>query len=376
MNLSGKHNSSLLFANFNQDYSGISVGTPDGFRIFSCDPFVNIFTQNDGGIGIAEMLFMTSLVAVVGAGDQPDRSPRRLQIINTKSRSIICEQNFVTAILSVKLNKKRMAVVMETKIHIYDISTMKILHTIDTFPNPKGVCAFSPCHKKSYLAYPASQSSGDVYLFDTLSLQTVSSVTAHKAGIVAMAISHDGLLLATASEKGTIIRVHELPNMSKSESFRRGTYPAGITSISFSRDERYLAAASDTGTVHIFKVSLQGVGQEGGSSSSSSGLSSAVMSIPMFANLASAYLPDVISQAWEPQRDVAHIKLPTLGIPALTGIVADPNSPSIKIIILTGDGFYYTYSLDPTSNQGELKLIQEHSLLMDATEPPPPPRVL
>jgi autophagy-related protein 18 len=258
MNLSGKYNSSLLFANFNQDYSGISVGTPDGFRIFSCDPFVNIFTQSDGGIGIAEMLFMTSLVAVVGAGDQPTRSPRRLQIINTKSRSIICEQNFVTAILSVKLNKKRMAVVMETKIHIYDISTMKILHTIDTFPNPKGVCAFSPCHKKSYLAYPASQSTGDVYLFDTLSLQTVSSVTAHKASIAAMAISQDGLLLATASEKGTVIRVHGLPNMAKCESFRRGTYPAGITSLCFSLDSRYLAAASDTGTVHIYRVSFQG----------------------------------------------------------------------------------------------------------------------
>jgi hypothetical protein len=30
------------------------------------------------------MLFCTSLVAVVGAGDQPTSSPRRLQIINTK----------------------------------------------------------------------------------------------------------------------------------------------------------------------------------------------------------------------------------------------------------------------------------------------------
>jgi len=144
-----------------------------------------------------------------------------------------------------------MVVVMETKIHIYDISTMKILHTIDTFPNPKGLCAFSPCHKKSYLAYPSSPGTGDVYLFDTLSLQTVSSVTAHKTSIAVMTISHDGLLLATASEKGTVIRVHALPNMTKSESFRRGTYPAGISSLCFSQGERYLAAASDTGTVRI-----------------------------------------------------------------------------------------------------------------------------
>jgi hypothetical protein len=30
------------------------------------------------------MLFCTSLVAVVGAGDKPSASPRRLQIVNTK----------------------------------------------------------------------------------------------------------------------------------------------------------------------------------------------------------------------------------------------------------------------------------------------------
>ena len=77
----------------------------------------------DGGIGIAEMLFMTSLVAVVGAGDQPTRSPRRLQIINTKSRDIICEQNFVTAILSVKLNKKRCATLSLTALPFLPVSS-------------------------------------------------------------------------------------------------------------------------------------------------------------------------------------------------------------------------------------------------------------
>ena len=40
----------------------------------------------DGAIGIAEMLFCTSLVAQVGAGEQPSLSPRRLQLTNTKVR--------------------------------------------------------------------------------------------------------------------------------------------------------------------------------------------------------------------------------------------------------------------------------------------------
>ena len=44
------------------------------------------FVVADGAIAICEMLFQTSLVALVGVGDEPTMSPRRLQIINTKVR--------------------------------------------------------------------------------------------------------------------------------------------------------------------------------------------------------------------------------------------------------------------------------------------------
>jgi hypothetical protein len=39
---------------------------------------------DDGAKGIVEMLFCTSLLALVGAADQPKSSPRKLQIVNTK----------------------------------------------------------------------------------------------------------------------------------------------------------------------------------------------------------------------------------------------------------------------------------------------------
>jgi hypothetical protein len=45
------------------------------------------FELDDGARGIVEMLFCTSLIALVGAADQPSSSPRKLQIVNTKVRS-------------------------------------------------------------------------------------------------------------------------------------------------------------------------------------------------------------------------------------------------------------------------------------------------
>ena len=48
----------------------ISVGTRQGFAIYNCEPFSKCFQEDIGGIGVAEMLYCTSLVALVGAGDQ------------------------------------------------------------------------------------------------------------------------------------------------------------------------------------------------------------------------------------------------------------------------------------------------------------------
>jgi autophagy-related protein 18 len=55
------------------------TGTSKGFRIYHTDPFSRIFSSDDGNIAIIEMLFSTSLVAMI-------LSPRHLVIQNTKVR--------------------------------------------------------------------------------------------------------------------------------------------------------------------------------------------------------------------------------------------------------------------------------------------------
>ena len=81
---------------------------------------------------------------------------------------------------------------------------------------------------------------------------------AHSAALqAAMCWNHDGSLLASASQKGTVLRVHRLPQASKAFTFRRGTYPATIHSLAFSPPKvkpPLLCAASGHGTVHLFRL--------------------------------------------------------------------------------------------------------------------------
>ncbi len=72
-----------------------------------------------------------------------------------------------------------------------------------------------------------------------------------------MCWNHDGSLLASASVKGTVLRVHRLPQAAKAFTFRRGTYPAPIHSLAFSPasvQPPLLCAASGHGTVHLFRL--------------------------------------------------------------------------------------------------------------------------
>ncbi|KYQ89796.1 autophagy protein 18 [Tieghemostelium lacteum] len=356
---SGKYKLDLLFVNFNQDFSCIAVGTVDGYKIFNVEPFgLTYSSQSNGGVGIVEMLFSTSLVSTVGSGDN-NSTQRKLFINNIKTNMTICDLNFVTAILSVKMNKKRIVVIMETKIHIYDINNMKLLETRETAPNPKGLCALSPSNN-NYIVYPASTSNGNILVMDICTLETVNLIQAHKSQISSLAINKDGTLLATASDKGTVIRVYTLPNANKSIQFRRGTTAAIIHSMTFSYDSKFLTVCSDKETIHIFKVDFndsQNYYSGGsGSGTTNGGNYSPTSSTTMVSKL-NSYLPEMFSQVWDPIRDFARIKIPQ-GIPSICALSQNNKTA----MVLTAEGLFLQYHFDEQIG-GDLKLAAEHSFM-------------
>lgn len=193
---------------FNQDSSCLSKGTETGFSIYNLDPIELRYRDATESIGCVEMLYCTSLVVLIGSGLTPGSSPRKVKLVNTQNKETICELNFATTVLSVKLNNQRMVVCLEKHIHIYDLATVNCLQVLSTSVNLKGLMSLSD-HHTSYLAFPvagtatAGEPEGEVVLYDTVALRLISQIKAHKKPVVAVEFSPSASLLATASETGT-----------------------------------------------------------------------------------------------------------------------------------------------------------------------------
>ncbi|PPD88720.1 hypothetical protein GOBAR_DD14337 [Gossypium barbadense] len=281
----------ILCASFNQDNSGFAISTKDGFKIIDSNTGRLCYDRAVGAFIIVEMLYSSSLLAIVGAGEQPSLSPRRLCLFNTTTGAPLREMNFLTSILAVRLNRKRLiacvmlspflqelveivvigsedcyvmagalVVVLQEKTYIYDSNSLSMLDTIDTVPNLKGLCAFSPSLEGCFLALPASTAKGAVLVYNVMELQLHCEIDAHRSPLAAIALSSNGKYIATASEQGTIIRVHLVSEATKSYSFRRGTCPSTIFSLSFAPSLQLpdiLVATSSSGSVHIFSLGFE-----------------------------------------------------------------------------------------------------------------------
>lgn len=347
--------SELYFISFNQDATTLSVGTRSGYKLFSLSPLsaekLEPPVEKEGGeVCIVERLFSSSLVALVELSN-----PRKLRVCHFKKNSEICTYSYPDSILSVKLNRQRLLVVLRQHLYIHNIRDMKVMHTIrDTPNNPTGLCALSSDNENGYIAYPGSNQNGEVLVFDAINLKAVATIMAHDSQLVALTFNAQGTKLATASATGTVIRVFSVPQGEKLVEFRRGVKRAQISCLSFSPEDTYLAISSCTDTVHVFRLSepqeeKHGEDQQGWISYFGKALSSSA-----------TYLTSQVTDAFSQSRAFAMMKLPKTGLKTICAMTVVDGVH--KVMVATSEGMLYVSSVDGREG-GECRSPVEYRLL-------------
>lgn len=158
-------------------------------------------------------------------------------------------------------------------------------------------------------------------IVNCITLVPVCVIAAHRSAISRVAFNVEGTLLATASDKGTIIRVFNPLTGQKLHQLRRGAYPAVIYYLSFSLRSDFLCVTSDSDTAHIYRLQGNALGRiDGGSNGTGNGTGKGsgggLRSSLHLGGTMSAILPERMGEALESVRDFAHIKIPAAASPS------------------------------------------------------------
>ncbi|KAI9295480.1 WD40 repeat-like protein [Neoconidiobolus thromboides FSU 785] len=361
--------SGLLSTSFNQDFGCIAIGTDKGFKIFNSDPLHEKSRKEyeDGGIGGIEMLYRSNFIALVGGGKNPKFPPNKVMIWDDIKSKFVFELEFRSVVKGIKLRRDRLIVVLATKTFVYSFGDIpQKLYTFETSLNNKGLITVSQSLNKSILAIPGIQK-GHIQLIDiglnfshdgesnynsaTSSLANsiimnapskpppISIIAAHTSKLSCIALNENGTLLASASEKGTLIRVFNTSSGKVLHEFRRGVDRAEIYCIAFNQESTRICVSSDKGTIHIFNLALiDGFNPKTENSQGSIK--------PNLGNRQSSlsFMKDLLPKYFDSEWSYASYTLPN-ETKCICGF--SPIKNSNAIIVLCSDGSYFRILFDP-----------------------------
>ena len=210
----------------------------------------------NGGIGIIEMLKRTNLLALVGGGINPKFPTNQLIIWDDHQGKIISKLRINENIMSVRLRNDKIIIITRNKFYAFDMKTLITIGIINTFDNPLGIIATSNGdNNKLIVAFPY-ESQGRILLCDVSQKceKICDAINAHNSKLACISINKEGTLLATSSDKGTLIRIFSINDGQKITEFRRGNTTVEMNCITFDQNNKFIGCSSNVGTIHIFSI--------------------------------------------------------------------------------------------------------------------------
>lgn len=152
------------------------------------------------------MLYRTNIISFVGTGENPSFPSTRLVLWDDIAHRPFGELNFKTDVLACQLRKDKIVVVLVNKVYVYNFEQLDCTDTFVTCNNPDGVVNFSTGEDSCVLAIPDEQV-GFVKVIHFNNNKEIVQIKCQNSAIASLKLSKDGKLLATASSKGTLVRL-------------------------------------------------------------------------------------------------------------------------------------------------------------------------
>lgn len=216
--------------------------------------FKLIYIVLDSEISMVVMLYRTNILALVGSESNPIHNKSKVIIWDDHQKKSLSELRFNQTVLNIKLRKDKIIIILQEKIYLFDIETFQNLDIIETGENPNGVIGLNYSLDKTLIGYP-DKKKGKIKIKNYDDPKNELFIDAHDKIICNMVMTINGDLLASATEKGTIIRIFNTEFGNLIQEIRRGSGKAEIKCICIDPDYKFIAASSNKNKIHIWSLS-------------------------------------------------------------------------------------------------------------------------
>ena len=251
---------------YNSTGCHISHAGRNGFRVVSSfERRVTIDRPNVGGLLLFVSQKATSNLFALATDDTC------LIFDDSRRRTIGKLGPFDSKVVGVRWADDAVAVQLVDRVLVYDVVDLRLVLS-ETCPSDEGASAArltaASANGVTRVSFPG-QARGTVVVVENpcgtseqasaTPMHSRTVIKAHKHQIAGVCLSPDGLKLATASEKGTVLRIHDVTTIGSCPSvfeLRRSSTKARIHAMAFSFDSpsTLFACVSDTGTLHVFEL--------------------------------------------------------------------------------------------------------------------------
>ncbi|KAI5476128.1 SVP1-like protein 2 [Pseudohyphozyma bogoriensis] len=262
-----------------QQDSLFATATTEGWVVYQLNPLRVISRREfpNSSLKFVLPLARSNLLFLVGGPPSPLYPPNKVLFWDDKLGRTVAELEFREDVRGIAARRDRLVVVLRRRVLIFVLGKggMGVWRegVYETTDNPSGLVALATEEGSTLLAFPGRQP-GQVQLVrlppldlnapplppppshdpSTTPFPSVSIILAHTTSLSALATTPSGALIATASSKGTLVRVWDPASSALVKELRRGTDSAEIFGIAFRSDGGALCVSSDKGTVHVWDL--------------------------------------------------------------------------------------------------------------------------
>jgi hypothetical protein len=225
----------------------MAIALPDGFVVYTVDPWSLlakvVITDKSVDYVVA---FPRATIAVFCT------QPKSITVYDWSKNTSNLEFEAAEPVLKILAVGRLFALVFANGVHLYTYNPPNRCFAYKCLSNHFAPADFCERDGKFLLAM-AGHEIGSLQLFIVGSRDKPEiDLDAANHPLSVIRFNQNGTIMATASERGTLIRLFDTRSGNTVGEFRRGSFKANICSLCFAPDSTKVAVLSNKGTIHIF----------------------------------------------------------------------------------------------------------------------------